>query len=107
MNPIKTLFRIANKVIFIAIVAIIIVFCFNNRQIVEISLSPLPFTIETRLFLVVLLCIFGGILIGFLSSSVALLKEKFKNFIGRWKIKFLERKVKKEMKVNTKLLSKH
>ncbi len=94
-NLIKAIFRIANKTIFIAVVAIIVVFCLDNHQAITISLRPLPFEIETRLFLVILFCFFGGILVGFLCSSVALTKAKFKNFINGWKIKLLKRKVEK------------
>ena len=64
-NFIKKIFSIINKTIFILVVAIIMVFCLNNNQIVKTSLSPLPFEIETRLFIVILLCFFwwnfGGI----------------------------------------------
>ncbi|MFT6077935.1 MAG: putative membrane protein [Myxococcota bacterium] len=90
------IFRIANKIFFIAIVAIIVAFAFNNRQNVVISLSPLPFEVETRLFLLILFCFFGGVLAGFLSCSVSLTKEKFRNMIGGWKIGFLKRKVEKQ-----------
>jgi len=93
MKLIKSLFRIVNKFIFIVTVAIIMVFCLNNHQNVTISLEPLPFEVETRLFLIILLCFFGGVLTGFLCSSVALTKEKFKNFISGWKIKFLQMRV--------------
>ena len=94
-NFIKKIFSIINKTIFILVVAIIMVFCLNNNQIVKTSLSPLPFEIETRLFIVILLCFFGGILVGFLCSSVSLTKERFKNFVSGWKIKLLKKKVEK------------
>jgi len=93
MRIIKSLFRIINKFIFILVVALIMVFCLNNHQDVTISLAPLPFEVEAKLFLIILFCFFGGILIGFLCSSLALTKEKFKNFIGGWKIKFLQMQV--------------
>ncbi len=93
MRIIKSLFRIINKFIFILVVALIMVFCLNNHQNVTISLAPLPFEVEAKLFLIILLCFFGGILIGFLCSSLALTKEKFKNFISGWKIKFLQMRV--------------
>lgn len=41
-----------------------VVFAISNRQPVEITFWPLPVAIETRLFLVVLLAIFVGFLIG-------------------------------------------
>jgi len=89
----QKIFRIIDKIIFILIVAIIVVFCLGNNQIAQISLYPLPFEIETRLFIIVLMSIFSGILIGFACSAIALTKERFKNFICRWRVKFLQKKV--------------
>ncbi len=97
----RLILRIISKAIFIIVLALIVVFSINNNQIIEISLDPLPFEIEARLFIIILLAVFGGILIGFVCSSVALTKERFKNFINRWKIKILQRKVDKR-KVNKK-----
>jgi hypothetical protein len=91
----KFILRIISKTIFILVLALIVVFCLSNNQIVNISLKPLPFEVESQLFLVILICLFGGIFIGFILSSIALTKEKFKNFISRLKIKFLQRKVNK------------
>ena len=91
----RKVFRIIDKIIFILITAIIVVFCLNNNQIAQISLYPLPFEVETRLFIIVLMSIFGGVLIGFACSSISLTKERLKNFVGRYKIKFLQRKVDK------------
>lgn len=94
-NFIKSIIRIFNKFIFIAIVAIIMVFCLNNHQEVEISLSPLPFLVEARLFLIIIFCFFGGVLIGFFGASITITKEKFRNFVNGYKIKFLRRKIDK------------
>ncbi len=93
MQFIKSVLRIASKVIFILMVAIIVFFCINNHQVVNVSLSPLPYEIETRLFLMILFCLFGGILIGYICCSFKLTKEKFKNFLNGWKIDSLEKKV--------------
>jgi uncharacterized integral membrane protein len=94
-NFIKSIFRIFSKVVFITIVAIIVVFCLNNHQEVEISLSPFPFLIEARLFLIIIFCFFGGVLIGFFGASITITKEKFRNFVNSYKIKFLKRKIDK------------
>jgi uncharacterized integral membrane protein len=91
----RTILRMIRKAIFIIVVALIMVFCLSNNQTVIISLKPLPFEIESQLFLVILLSFFGGIFIGFVCGAFALTKEKFKNFINGWKIKFLQRKVNK------------
>jgi putative membrane protein len=41
-----------------------VVFAISNRQAVEVTFWPLPIAIESRLFLVVLLAMFAGFLIG-------------------------------------------
>jgi uncharacterized integral membrane protein len=43
---------------------VFVIFAISNRQPVEITFWPLPIAIETRLFLVVLLGIVAGFLIG-------------------------------------------
>jgi uncharacterized integral membrane protein len=91
----RLILKIISKAIFILVLAVIVVFCMSNNQTAQISFSPLPFKVETRLFIVILLAIFGGMFIGFACSSIALTKERFKNFLGRLKIKFLQRKVDK------------
>lgn len=100
----KLILRIVSKITFILVLALIIVFCINNNVGVKISLIPFPFEIETKLFILVLLCFFGGILVGFTLSSISLFKEKFKNFVNRWQIKLLQRKVEKaELKIEKKV----
>jgi uncharacterized integral membrane protein len=91
----RAILRIINKVIFILVLAVIVVFCINNNQVLQISFAPLPFEVETRLFIIILLSIFGGVFIGFACSSITLVKERFKNFINRWKIKLLQKKINK------------
>ncbi|MCE3255669.1 MAG: hypothetical protein K0R25_1163 [Rickettsiaceae bacterium] len=92
-NFLRKIFGIISKIIFVLIVAIIMIFCVNNVQTIKISLEPLPFEIETRLFLLVLICFFGGVFLGFLSCSFSLTKEKCKHFISKWKIGTLKKKV--------------
>jgi uncharacterized integral membrane protein len=43
---------------------VFVIFAISNRQPVEITFWPLPIVIETRLFLVVLLSMLAGFLIG-------------------------------------------
>lgn len=92
---VKSIFRITGKVIFLILLVIVVVFCINNTEVVVLSLKPLPFEVETGLCVVIILSLLIGMLIGLCFSSFALIKEKFKNFIGNWKIKSLQRKVEK------------
>lgn len=94
-NIIKSVFRIFGKVIFIALLAVVVIFCINNTDNVVLTLKPLPFEVETRLCLIVILSLVVGVLLGMGASSISLLKEKFKNFLSGWKIKSLQRKVEK------------
>ncbi len=95
----KFFLRIFDKIIFILIVSLIVVFCLNNNQVATISLQPLDYQIETRMFILILISVFGGILIGFALCSISLGKAKLKNFMNIWRIKSLQRKI---SKVNAK-----
>ena len=95
MGIIKSIFGIIGKIIFVAVFILMVIFCINNTATVVLSLSPLPFEMETRLCVVIILSLVIGILIGLCFSSMALIKAKFRNFINGWKIKWLTRKVNK------------
>ncbi len=95
----RMILRIINKAIFIIVLATIVVFCINNNQTIQISFSPLPFEIEARAFILILICLFLGILIGISFMGIALVKEKFRNFLGRLKIKSLQKKVSKNLEL--------
>jgi len=45
---------------------VLVVFAVSNRARVSVTLWPFPFEIETRLFLVILLSLLAGLLIGML-----------------------------------------
>ena len=67
----------------------------NNRGAVSISFSPLPFVIETRLFLVMILFFLSGLFFGLLACSQNLLGAFFGRFSDRKKIEKLEKKLSK------------
>jgi uncharacterized integral membrane protein len=49
----------------LALVAVVLIFfAINNRQIVSLSLRPFPLELTTGLYLVVLLALFAGFLLG-------------------------------------------
>lgn len=95
ISIIKSIFRIISRVIFLALLAVVVVFCINNTETVVLSLKPLPFEVETSVCLVIILSLLFGMLLGMAFSSVVLVKEKFKNLINGWRIKFLQHKVNK------------
>lgn len=68
----------------------------DNRHIVTIHFSPLPFDIEIALFLVIILSFIAGILFGFLALSGNLLKKMMTNFNNNRKIRRLEAEASKQ-----------
>lgn len=96
MKFLKFIGRIISKIIFVVLSTILVIFFLNNTQIVTLSLSPLPFTVEVRLFLAIIIALMTGILLGSGVSSIKLFREKIKNF-------FHQRKIKKLIKQNSGL----
>jgi uncharacterized membrane protein YciS (DUF1049 family) len=103
---IRAILNIANKIIFIAILAIVVVFCLNNHQPITLSLDPLPFEVETKIFIALLLTFFAGFFIGLFSCCIKISKEKLKNLGGNLKIKFLQSKIDRDAKKSDKKLQK-
>jgi uncharacterized membrane protein YciS (DUF1049 family) len=67
----------------------------NNRDIITIHLYPLPFNIETRMFVVMIGVFLLGLLFGILACSQSLIKRYISSFSDRNKIKKLEKQVTK------------
>lgn len=65
----------------------------NNREIVTLHLFPLPFDIQTRIFLVMIAVFLLGVLFGFLCYSKSLTSR----FIANFKNKILIKKLKKQI----------
>jgi uncharacterized membrane protein YciS (DUF1049 family) len=102
MRIIKLLFGIIGKIIFIALLAVIVVFCINNNGTITLSLHPLPFEMEISTCLAIILSLALGVFIGVSLSSFSLIKEKFRNLLGGWKIKSLQRRVDKQTEKDRK-----
>jgi len=96
MGLINLVARVIGKLLFLLILALIVVFCLNNHQQVELSLLPLPFIIETRMFFVVLFCFVSGVLLGSFSIYLTLGKTKFLKLLDEQKIKSLQKKLDKQ-----------
>ncbi|HLD76715.1 MAG TPA: lipopolysaccharide assembly protein LapA domain-containing protein, partial [Rickettsiales bacterium] len=59
------------------LLACIVIFMVNNRQMVTVEMFPLPIIIETRLFMLMALCFLLGILLGFFIFTTNHLKSLF------------------------------
>ena len=81
------------SIIITIILVCIITFMVNNRDSVSIQLFPLPFTIETRLFIVMIGCFVLGLSFGLFFLSRNILKNSITNWQNRRKIKELSSKV--------------
>ncbi|WP_051431939.1 LapA family protein [Rhodovibrio salinarum] len=80
-------------IITLPLIAVAVIFSVNHRQPVEIDLWPLPLAIEPPLFLVVLLAVFIGFLIG---GSIDWWSQGRNRRTARWRryrIEELEREV--------------
>ena len=91
MNFIKSVFRFIKTLITSVILVCFVIFMVTNRQEVSVSLSPLPFVIETRVFIVMIFTFAMGVLFGFLAISPNLIGKTITNFRNNRKIKKLEK----------------
>jgi uncharacterized integral membrane protein len=95
MNFLKSILRIIRTVILSLLLVCIVIFMVNNREAVTIHLYPLPFDVETRIFVVMIIVFLLGLLFGILSCSQSLIKRIFANLNDRRKIRKLEKQVTK------------
>lgn len=80
-------------IITLPLIAVAVIFSVNHRQPVEIDLWPLPFAIEPPVYLVVLLAVFIGFLLG---GSIDWWSQGRNRRTARWRryrIEELEREV--------------
>ncbi|MSP33597.1 MAG: LapA family protein [Rickettsiales bacterium] len=90
---IKSTFHLTKSIIVGLILACIITFMVNNREKITIHLFPLPFTIETRLFILMIACFLLGLVCGILLLS----RNIINNAVSNWK---KHRKIKSEKSVD-------
>jgi uncharacterized membrane protein YciS (DUF1049 family) len=92
MTFLKSFARIVKKIIAWSALIFFITFLINNRQAVIIQFFPLPFEIQTRLFLVIIFSFSFGLLFGAIVFSKNIFNHILTNFRNRRKIKALENK---------------
>lgn len=95
MNLIKSILRIIRSLILAIFLICLVIFMVNNRDVVTIHLYPLPFEIETRIFLVMISVFVLGMIFGLLACSQNLIKRAIERFKDRNKIKKLEKQISK------------
>jgi hypothetical protein len=65
----------------------------NNRETLTIHLFPLPFEIETKIFMVMISFFLFGMFFGMLACSKSIFTRSVKSFQDKRKIKKLEKQV--------------
>lgn len=85
-----TLKRSFKTVCIVAITLLFLAFAINNRQVVNISLFPLPYDADLPLFLLAILCFGGGVIIGGITASIRYSKAKRQAKAERHRIEALE-----------------
>jgi uncharacterized membrane protein len=96
LNLAKSIFRIAKTIILIFLLFCLVMFLVNNRDVLSLSLSPLPFKIETRVFVVMILFFVLGFLFAILACCKSLVAAFFLQIFDRRKIKKLQKQVDKK-----------
>ncbi len=91
MNFIKSIFRIICTVVFSLILICLVIFMVNNRDALTIHLAPLPFDIETRVFIVIIIAFLSGMIFGFIALSQNLISQMIKRARDKKKIGKLEK----------------
>lgn len=95
LNLIKSLFRYTKTFIVTLLLILLVIFLVNNRDLITIHTSPLPFEIETRIFFVMLFFFLFGMLFGFFAFSKNMLQKSWTNLKNRLKIRKLEKQIAK------------
>jgi len=92
------MFRTIKKLIGLVILTLLICFMVNNRDIIIIQLFPLPFELESRVFIVMILFFLIGFVFGVSIYSKSFIFNAVANFFNKRKIAKLEKKTKKTNK---------
>ncbi|MDX2083503.1 MAG: hypothetical protein SFV53_05920 [Rickettsiales bacterium] len=95
INFFKSILNFTKNLIILALLLGLIIFMVDNRDIVVIRTNPLPFEIETRVFVVMIFFFLLGTFFGFLAFSKTMLNKSFTNFKDKIKIKKLQKQAAK------------
>ena len=96
INFIKSVLRTIRSIVLTAVLICLVIFMVNNREVATINFSPLPYNIETRVFLVMIAFFLLGMFFGFLAFSKNMLNNLASGFKTKNHIKKLEKQVAKK-----------
>lgn len=95
MSFIKSILRVLRSVILALLLVCLVVFMVDNRDMLTISMHPLPFEIQTRVFMVMIVCFIVGLIFGIIACSPTIVQNFFIRLGDRYKIKKLEKQIQK------------
>ncbi|MBU6140293.1 MAG: DUF1049 domain-containing protein [Proteobacteria bacterium] len=93
MNTVKSILRTLRSTILLLLLICMVVFMVDNRDVITINTNPLPFEIQTRVFVVMIFCFVLGLIFGILSCSPTIIQNFFRRLRDRNKIKKLEKQL--------------
>lgn len=91
MSFLKNILRFLRSVATSLALICMVVFMVDNRDVVTINTQPLPFEIQTRVFVLILFCFVLGFFCGIISCSPAIIQNLFRKISDGKKIKKLEK----------------
>ncbi|MBM3579292.1 MAG: LapA family protein [Alphaproteobacteria bacterium] len=94
MKLLNSVFRIIRGIILILLLTCLVIFLVNNRGGILINLHPLPFEVQTRVFVVIIMSFVVGLALGILACSPSLIQNFFRKISDSYKIKKLEKQMK-------------
>ena len=94
MGFIKSILRIFRSVVLLLLLVCLVIFMLDNREVITISTHPLPFEIQTRVFVMMIVCFVLWLIFGIISCSPTIIQNFFKRLSDQRKIRKLEKQVK-------------
>ena len=92
MNFLKSIIRIIKATILSIFLVGLIVFMTSNRDHISVHLYPIPFDIETRVFVVMISFFIFGIIFGMIFASQNAIKAMMKDYHNKRTIKKMVKK---------------
>lgn len=85
---------ILRKLLFLLVFTLFVVFIFANRGFVEINLVPFGYKMRARIFLIIIMSFFAGVVFEYFCNTLSL-PRIVKKISDRRKMKNMERELKK------------
>lgn len=96
MSFIRSVLKISRSIILAAALICMVVFMVDNRDVIVINMQPLPFEVQTRVFVLMIFCFVMGLIFGLIFCSPVIIRNFFGKIANRHKIKNLENQLKQQ-----------